>query len=215
MYQTTHYIYRLLLTCCLLAQLANCKQYGRNNPEEPSSSTSNAGSASDTNNGGGTPLSPNTDITEEMIKEVIDAKNINPTQGYELLENVLEGLAKGKKTTINDQTSDGYTALHLAVELNKVSKVSIIKVLLDENADVNLKLSDSLTPFHLALLTDNLDVALLLLKSKKITTANLEAAVVHGDTALTLAQEEVKKANTKQAEWQAIIKELQDQGINK
>jgi ankyrin repeat protein len=209
MYQTIHYTYRLLLICCLLAQLANCKQCGRNNSEEPSSSASGT---SDTNSSRGTP--PPSPITDAMIQEVINEKVSSSGYGWELLEDILNNLKDGDNHTIDKRGKENRTALYYAVWLGKPD---IVKALLDRNADVNLKANDSYTPFHLALLLDNLDAALLLLESKEITQANLEAVIMQGKTktALAYARGEEAKGGANQANWQAIIKELQDQGINK
>jgi ankyrin repeat protein len=207
MRQPTCYIYRLLLICCLLAQLVNCKQCGRNNPKESSSSTS------DTNNGGGAPPPPSSPITDAMVEEVTNKKNTDLGYGWDLLEEVLENLKNGSNATINNQGVDNWTALHLAVELKNLN---IVKALLDRKADVNLLSNLSYTPFHLALIIGNFNAALLLLESKKITPANLEAAVIGNPkiTALAYARgEEAKGIN--QANWQAIIKELKAAGATK
>jgi ankyrin repeat protein len=195
----------------LLAQLANCKQCGRNNPEESSSSASNAGSTSDTNTSRGTP--PPSPITDAMIQEVINEKVSSSGHGWELLEDILNNLKDGDNHTIDKRGKENRTALYYAVWLGKPD---IVKALLDRNADVDLKANDSYTPFHLALLLDHFDAALLLLESKEITQANLEAVIMQGKTKTALAYargEEAKGIN--QTNWQAIIKELQAAGAKK
>ena len=203
MHQITHYTYRLLLICCLLTQLANCKKCRGNNPEEPSSSTSNA---SDTNNSGGTPPPPPSPITDAMIQEVIAMRKANKGYGWKLLEEVLKDLKNGNNPALDKKGKKDLTALHFAAWLGKPA---IVQALLDRNADVNLKAKDSFTPFHVALVTNFFDAALLLLKSKKISKANLEADVINGKiTALAYAHVEEAKGGADQAKWQEIIKEL-------
>jgi hypothetical protein len=208
MYQTTHYTYRLLLICCLLAQLANCKQCGRNNSEEPSSS---AIGTSDTNSSGGAPLPPSP-ITDAMVQEAIDKKNATPGQGWELLEEALKDLKNGINNTIDKRGNNNWTALHYAAWLGKPD---IVKALLERNADVNLQESDSYAPFHIALVGSP-NVALLLLNSNKISKANLKAAVIGGKvTALAYTVKEEAKGGANQADWQAIIKALKAAGAKK
>jgi ankyrin repeat protein len=147
-----------------------------------------------------------------MIEEVIVMRKANRAGGWNLLEGVLKKLKNGKNANINKKGISGWTALHFAVELKKLS---VVKVLLDRNADVNLRSNGSFTPFHLALILRNFDAALLLLNSNKISQVNLEAAVMNEGKETALAYARRREVEASQTNWRTIINALQAAGATK
>ena len=86
-----------------------------------------------------------TPITQGMI----DIVEIQPGKGALFLANALKKLQAGENVDINakDADNEDYTILHCAAQ---VGILSILKALIDRNADVNAKAKEDLTPLMVA-----------------------------------------------------------------
>lgn len=100
----------------------------------------------------------NQDEKNSILHEAIRSGNIN----------TLKMLLKGNKKLnldVNAKNHAGYTALHIAVELNRIEMVKYLK---DKAADVNEVNNNMRTPLHLAALSGNVSLFDTLLRCNRI-----------------------------------------------
>jgi ankyrin repeat protein len=95
------------------------------------------------------------DHSETLLHMVILAGSHSEAE-TKLLETMTTMLLTDTSSYVNSETEDGDTALHIAASLGKIETV---KILVDAGADVHVKNLDSLTPFMVAIIFNQFEVA--------------------------------------------------------
>jgi len=117
-------------------------------------------------------------VKEKRLIQAVEDNNV---------DYIRQLISSRKSINLNYKNRLGYTPLLLAIDLG--SREDIIKLLLDNNVNVNYKTKDNETALHLAISKYNLEIIQLLLENR----VNINEQDKNGKTAIMRIIEQIKK----------------------
>ena len=102
------------------------------------------------------------DLDKNYKNLLLAAKNGEEDKFLEIFKQIEQNLCFPDLINLNYKDEKGYTALHYACD---EGKLKIVKILLDENCDSNIKNNDKETPLHLASKKGYFDICKMLIEN--------------------------------------------------